>query len=119
MFDFATSMEVIEHVDNQSLFVENIVKRIRPGGLLFMSTMAKTFESYVISKVMAEDILGMIPQGTHDWNKFIDPEELQGIIEDTGWVTIKIQGVAYDPINNKMINRNSNSNNYMLVAKKV
>lgn len=77
-------MEVVEHVDNQSLFVQNIVNRIKPGGLLFMSTMAKTFESYLVSKLMAEDILGMIPQGTHDWSKFIDPDKLQEMIDDAG-----------------------------------
>lgn len=83
-FDFAVSMEVIEHVNNPEVFVRNIVKAIKPDGLLFMSTIAKTFESWALTVRLSEDVLGLVPQGTHEWEKFIDPEKLQEIIEDCG-----------------------------------
>lgn len=75
-FDIVTSMEVIEHVDNQDEFVKNLAKRVAPSGWLFLSTMAKNNISYYLSIVAAEQILGLNRQGTHDWEKFINPETL-------------------------------------------
>ena len=77
-------MEVIEHVDNQADFVKSLSKRVKQNGWLFLSTMAKNNISYYLSIVAAEDVLGLNRKGTHDWNKFINPEDLRLMVEDSG-----------------------------------
>lgn len=83
-FDFATSMEVIEHVMNPEEFVKNINRSVKPGGLIFMSTIARTLQSWALTIKLAEDITGMVPKGTHDWDKFLNPEEVHEMLTDAG-----------------------------------
>jgi ubiquinone biosynthesis O-methyltransferase len=69
-------MEVLEHVNNKGTFIEAVSKNVKPGGWVFMSTMSKTWESYLKLIVGAEYIGGIVKIGTHDWNSFINPENL-------------------------------------------
>ena len=112
-------MEVIEHVNNPEIFIKNITQTIKPDGLLFLSTLAKTMESWLLSVKLAEDVLGFVPQGTHDWNKFINPDDLYEMVEEAGCKVIKVQGAMYEPITCQMINWPCTNVNYMMVAKKL
>lgn len=118
-YDIVTCMEVIEHVEGQAEFIKNLAKRVKPNGFLFMSTMAKTTESYALSIVAAEQVLGLTPSGTHDWEKFINPEDLQGMIMDTGLRVINTQGAMYNPITNKFSKVDWTGNNYMMAARSI
>ena len=83
-FDFAASVEVIEHVKNPEIFVRDIVKSVKPGGFIFISTLARTIESWLLTVKAAEDFLGLVPQGTHDWEKFINADELHEMLTNSG-----------------------------------
>jgi ubiquinone biosynthesis O-methyltransferase len=77
-------MEVIEHVQNQKAFVNNIAKTVKPDGLIFLSTIARSTEAWLLTIKLCEDAFGMIPQGTHNWDKFLNPEELHEMVEESG-----------------------------------
>ena len=76
-YEIVTAMEVIEHVVNKEAFIKAISDRLQPNGLLFMSTISKTNESYLKMIVGAEYITGIVPKGTHEWELFINPDDLQ------------------------------------------
>ncbi|CAI2378023.1 unnamed protein product [Moneuplotes crassus] len=118
-YDFAASMEVIEHVNNQAEFVKNIAKAVKPNGLIFLSTLAKTTESWLLSIKLAEDLLGFVPRGTHNWDKYVNPEVLHEMVENAGFRVLKTQGAMYEPITNQMIYWPCTNVNYMMVGKKL
>ena len=70
------SFEVVEHVIDQKLFIDSIAECIKPGGSIFLSSINKTPESYLAMIVAAEKLFGFVPEGTHEYNKFIDPFEI-------------------------------------------
>lgn len=73
-FDIITAMEVIEHVENLPLFIESLGKLLKPDGKLFISSINKSYESYMKLIIGAEYIARVVPKGTHDWNNFKTPE---------------------------------------------
>ncbi|KZS94343.1 ubiquinone biosynthesis O-methyltransferase [Sistotremastrum niveocremeum HHB9708] len=108
-FDIVCSMEVIEHVDNPANFLRSLAHLVKPGGHLFMSTIARTPLSYFLTIFMAERALRLVTPGTHTYSKFINPSELLELFqEDLGWLSrsyhgtpprteAEIQGIAYLP----------------------
>ena len=76
-FDIILNLEVVEHVDNLDLYLKSCYKLLKPNGLMFTATINRTFTSYIKAIIGAEYILRWLPIGTHDWNKFIKPEELE------------------------------------------
>lgn len=79
-------MEVIEHVPHPSAFLSEAMTHVRPGGWLVLSTIARTWTSWVTTKLIAEDILNIVPRGTHDWNKYINADELEAFFKkQPGW----------------------------------
>ena len=76
-FDIILNLEVIEHVENVELYIKSCKRLLKTNGLMFTATLNKTFESYIKAIIGAEYILRWLPIGTHDWNKFIRPEELE------------------------------------------
>ena len=116
-FDIITCMEVIEHVTAKGPFLGSVSKLLRPGGILFMSTMDKSLGSLLGVKIAGEYSLRLVAAGTHDWNKFIDPGDLKKLLSVQGLDTIRLQGVIYNPISGKMQRVNC-STQYMLAARK-
>lgn len=100
--DVLTVFEVIEHIRQPAPFLQACLKHIKPGGWLIGSTIARTNTSWFTTKLMAEDVLGVVPRGTHDWNQYIQPHELRAWArtqpdldaEFQGW---QVMGVVYVP----------------------
>jgi 2-polyprenyl-6-hydroxyphenyl methylase/3-demethylubiquinone-9 3-methyltransferase len=95
-FDLVTSMEVIEHVTDPAAFVSGLVDALAPGGLLIMSTPNRTPLSK-LALVDAAEATGLIPRGTHDWDKFLTPEELTTLLESAGLRVSNVTGLAFSP----------------------
>lgn len=95
-FDLVTSMEVIEHVTDPALFVGALVARLAPGGLLILSTPNRTAKSRLAMITLGEG-LGAIPKGTHDWDKFLTPEELTLLTEQAGLTLREMRGISFSP----------------------
>lgn len=102
MVDVLSLFEVIEHVEHPSAFLEQCAKFVKPGGWVVMSTIARTWTSWVTTKVVAEDIVGIVPRGTHEWRQYVNEEELRGWFlgekgERRGWNSPLKRGVVYVP----------------------
>ncbi len=95
-FDLVTSMEVIEHVTDPAHFVQALAARLAPNGLMILSTPNRTSASRLAMITLAEG-LGMIPKGTHDWDKFLTPEELIPLVESAGLKVGEVRGIAFSP----------------------
>jgi 2-polyprenyl-6-hydroxyphenyl methylase / 3-demethylubiquinone-9 3-methyltransferase len=95
-YDLVTAMEVIEHVTDPAAFVANLHAALAPGGLLILSTPNRTPLSKLALVGVAE-ATGMIPRGTHDWDKFLTPEELTALIEAEGLCVTDVTGLAFSP----------------------
>ena len=96
VFDLVTSMEVIEHVTDPAAFISALADRLAPGGLMILSTPNRTAKSKLAMITLAEG-LGAIPKGTHDWDKFLTPEELTPLLEAAGLRLGTISGIAFSP----------------------
>lgn len=95
-FDIVCSLEVIEHVENPLSFIESCGSCLRPGGSLFLSTLNRSPKSYLFVILGAEHITGMIPVGTHDWNKFITPDEMQKMVSSVATME-EMSGIVFTP----------------------
>ena len=95
-FDVILNMEIVEHVSNINLFVQNCSKLIEKKGMMFVSTINKNLKSYLFAIIGAEYILRWLPVGTHDWNKFLTPQELESIAEKNNFVMDEIIGVQFN-----------------------
>ena len=92
-FDIALCLEVIEHVANPDLFINNVSSLVKPGGLLIYSTINRTLKSYGLAIIMAEYVLGWIPKQTHQYSKFIRPSELTNMLSNTNWRLTELKGM--------------------------
>jgi len=116
-FDVVVSFEVIEHVNEISKFLNSCIKLLKPGGLLFLSTINKTMKSYIYAIVAAEYILEYCPIGTHDWYKFIEPIHLTSFLLPD--ISVKqIVGITYHPFSQSWKLSSDISVNYLLFALK-
>lgn len=95
-FDLVTALEVIEHVADKQAFLSDVVARLAPGGLLILSTPNRTTASRVLL-VGAAEAVGYVPKGTHHWEDFITPEELEGMLAEFGLEVIERRGIAWRP----------------------
>jgi 2-polyprenyl-6-hydroxyphenyl methylase/3-demethylubiquinone-9 3-methyltransferase len=93
-FDAVTALEVIEHVEDQAAFVALLATLVRPGGLVFISTLNRTIRSLAVAKIGAEYIARVLPAGTHDWRRFVPPEALAGYGRAAGLVMQDITGMS-------------------------
>lgn len=95
-FDLVTSVEVIEHVADKAAFLRDVAARLAPDGLLVMSTPNRTAASRVLL-VGAAEAVGYVPKGTHHWEDFITPEELEGLLTEVGLTVTAKRGIAWRP----------------------
>ena len=115
-FDVILNMEVVEHVDDLKFFLKKSSFVLKKNGLMFVSTLNKTLKSYVFAIIGAEYILGWLPKGTHDWKKFITPEELKIIFRSSGLNISEIVGMKYNPIYDNWYISEDTSVNYLGTA---
>jgi 2-polyprenyl-6-hydroxyphenyl methylase/3-demethylubiquinone-9 3-methyltransferase len=115
-FDVILLMDVIEHVANVELFLENAASKLKQGGFLIISTINNTLLSKIFVKFVAEDVLKIIPKGTHEAENFISPERIEGILKH--FQRINISGFSYNPIFGNFKITKSHSMNYFLTLKK-
>jgi 2-polyprenyl-6-hydroxyphenyl methylase/3-demethylubiquinone-9 3-methyltransferase len=114
-FDLVTAMEVIEHVAEPQEFIDCLAKRLAEGGLLILSTPNKTAWSKLLTITLAEG-LGQIPKGTHDFDKFIDPDAMRALLAQAGLECIDFEGIAISPTRGLHLSDNM-SLNYLVAAK--
>ncbi|XP_054714201.1 ubiquinone biosynthesis O-methyltransferase, mitochondrial-like isoform X1 [Uloborus diversus] len=117
-YDAVVCSEVVEHVDNLEMFVSHCVEITKDGGSLFFTTINRTALSYLLSIVFGEYITGLIPRGTHDWNKFVQPKELCHILESLNCRVVSVQGFMYNPVTKSFGWCPNTSNSYALHAVK-
>ena len=115
-YDLVTSMEVIEHVADPQQFIEGLAARLADGGLMILSTPNKTAWSKLLTITLAEG-LGKIPKGTHDFDKFIDPEAMRGLLAQAGLEVIDFEGIAMSPTRGLHLSEDL-SLNYLVAAKR-
>lgn len=97
-FDLVTCMEMLEHVPDPASVVRACARLVRPGGLVFFSTLNRNLKSYALAIVAAEYLLGMLPRGTHDYARFVRPSELDAWARASGLITTDITGMTYNPL---------------------
>jgi 2-polyprenyl-6-hydroxyphenyl methylase/3-demethylubiquinone-9 3-methyltransferase len=115
-YDVVLAMEVVEHVADLDLFIAASAKLVRPGGLMFLATLNRTMKSFMLAIVGAEYILRWLPRGTHQWDKFIAPHELEIVIEQNGLRVVDEAGVIYNLLADRWQISTDMDVNYMLVA---
>jgi 2-polyprenyl-6-hydroxyphenyl methylase / 3-demethylubiquinone-9 3-methyltransferase len=110
------AMEVVEHVGDVPAFVSACCRTVAPGGLLVMATINRTLRAFALAIVGAEYVLGWLPKGTHDWDKFVTPEELAEAIAQGGLALLDTTGVAFDPLGGRWSLARDTAVNYMVAA---
>jgi 2-polyprenyl-6-hydroxyphenyl methylase / 3-demethylubiquinone-9 3-methyltransferase len=117
-FDVVLAMEVVEHVADLGLFIELAARLVAPGGLLLVATLNRTAKSFALAIVGAEYILRWLPRGTHRWEKFVTPNELEIAIAQSGLVVAGEIGVVYNLFADRWQLSADTDVNYMMVAEK-
>ncbi len=117
-FDIILNLEVVEHVDNLDLYLASCYNLLKKNGLMFTATLNRTLTSYIKAIIGAEYILRWLPIGTHDWNKFIKPEELERMLINKNFSTKDLKGLEFNPINKKWKKSENLSVNYIISSVK-
>ncbi len=117
-FDVVLAMEVVEHVADVNLFMRRCADMVRPSGILIAATLNRTLKSFVLAIVGAEYILGWLPRGTHRWDRFITPDELEAAMARPGLRVTGRAGVIYRPLADCWQLSSDMDVNYMLTADK-
>ena len=118
-FDIILNLEIIEHVEDVKLYIDSCSKLLKKDGLMFTATLNRTVVSYIKAIVGAEYVLRWLPIGTHDWNKFIRPEELEKKLSIANFKTIEIKGLEFNPFNKKWKKSDNLSVNYIICSSKI
>jgi 2-polyprenyl-6-hydroxyphenyl methylase/3-demethylubiquinone-9 3-methyltransferase len=117
-FDLVLAMEVVEHVADLGLFVRTCAAMVKPGGLMIAATINRTLKSFALAIVGAEYILRWLPRGTHQWDRFVTPNELEAAMARGGLRAIGESGVVYDILSDGWQLARDMDVNYMLVAER-
>jgi 2-polyprenyl-6-hydroxyphenyl methylase/3-demethylubiquinone-9 3-methyltransferase len=96
-FDVVLALEVVEHVSDVPAFVDTVARSAKPGGLLFASTIDRTWKSFLFAIVGAEYVLRVLPRGTHQWRQFVRPAELTAAVARSGLQPADLRGMRYNP----------------------
>jgi 2-polyprenyl-6-hydroxyphenyl methylase/3-demethylubiquinone-9 3-methyltransferase len=117
-FDIILNLEIVEHVDNVNLYINSCYKLLKKNGLMFTATINRSLISYIKAIIGAEYVLRWLPVGTHDWNKFIKPEELENYLFKEKFSTLDITGLKFNPFINKWKTSKDLSVNYIITSLK-
>ncbi len=117
-FDIVLNLEVVEHVENVDLYIKSCSNLLKKNGIMFTATLNRTIVSYIKAIVGAEYILRWLPIGTHDWNKFIKPEELEKKLSSANFSTIDVKGLEFNPLFSKWKKSDNLSVNYIICSKR-
>ena len=117
-FDLVVNMEVVEHVADVPAFIDVCCALVRPGGAMAVATLNRTSRSYALAIVGAEYLLRWLPPGTHDWNRFVRPDELVEALATGGLRSTELTGVAYNPLSDSWRLTRDSDVNYMVFAVK-
>ncbi len=112
-FDVILNMEIVEHVSDINLFINNCSKLIKKEGIMFVATINKNLKSYLFGIVGAEYILRWLPIGTHDWNKFLTPQDLDIVVNKNGFTSDETIGMKFNLLTNKWNRSKDLSVNYI------
>ena len=115
-FDVILNMEVVEHVADVELFLARTAEMVKPGGLMFVATINRTLKALGLAIVGAEYILRWLPRGTHQFDKLVRPEEIEGPLAKAGLTVIDRTGVTYNPLADRWGRSADMDVNYMLLA---
>lgn len=117
-FDIIICAEVLEHVDDLRAFLKDTLSMLKSGGLFFFGTINKTMKARFLALFVAEDLLGMVPRGTHDYNRFVRPSVLKELLEENDVEMMELKGMSYDPLKLEFRISNDTSVNYLGYAVK-
>ena len=117
-FDVILNMEIIEHVENVNFFLKKSSELLKKNGLMFIATLNKTLKSYAFAIIGAEYVLQWLPIGTHDWNKFVKPEDLIKINKENNLKLEKLDGMKFNLLTEQWSLSSDNSVNYITKFKK-
>ena len=118
-FDVILNLEIVEHVADVDLYISSCFKLLKKGGIMFTATINRTLSSYIKAIIGAEYILRWLPIGTHDWDKFIKPEELEKKLIEQKFKTLDIKGLNFNPLLNKWKKSEDLSVNYIICSEKI
>ncbi|MBT0586358.1 bifunctional 2-polyprenyl-6-hydroxyphenol methylase/3-demethylubiquinol 3-O-methyltransferase UbiG [Alteromonas oceanisediminis] len=118
-FDIVTCLEMLEHVPEPASVVQACARLVKPGGLVFFSTLNRNVKSYLMAIVGAEYLLNLVPKGTHSYAKFIQPSELLNMVDSTSLVPLRSTGLHLSPLTQQYYLSNKNIDvNYLVVCQK-
>jgi 2-polyprenyl-6-hydroxyphenyl methylase / 3-demethylubiquinone-9 3-methyltransferase len=117
-FDVVLNMEVVEHVHDVDAFLKTCAQLVAPGGCMLVATLNRTLKSLALAKIGAEYVLRWLPPGTHDWNRFVTPQELERHLDQAGLMVTRTQGVEFDPLRWEWRLSADTDVNYMVVAER-
>ena len=117
-FDVVLNLEIIEHVADPETFLKDCASLVKPDGLMVVATLNKTLKSLALAKVGAEYILRWLPPGTHDFSKFLSPDQICDWMADAGLLCDEPVGVSFNPLMDRWSVSNDTDVNYMVVGRK-
>ncbi len=115
-FDVILNMEVIEHVADPGDYLRSCAQLLKPGGLMIVATLNRTLKAFALAKLGAEYVLRWLPVGTHDWNKFLTPDELRGFLTGQPVVVDGPFGVVFNPLTARWTESSDVGVNYMMTV---
>jgi 2-polyprenyl-6-hydroxyphenyl methylase/3-demethylubiquinone-9 3-methyltransferase len=117
-FDVVTCMEMLEHVPDPASVVRACSTLVKPGGWVFFSTLNRNLKSFLFAIVGAEYVLNLLPRGTHEYAKFIQPQELAGFIRHAGLDVQTMRGLSYNPLTRRYWMNDDTAVNYLVATRR-
>lgn len=97
-YDVVVCLEVVEHVPDVRAFIASCAKTVKPGGVIILSTLNRTFKAWALAIIGAEYVLGWLPRGTHQWERFVTPDELKQALAANDLTETRSEGMTYNPL---------------------